>query len=112
MGWGRDRIGAARAKARTHVWAQIIARHGRIPAAKVADGDLGKTVVVRLDASLVIAHSEKDQAAGTKTWGHHPLTAWCDNTQESLAVKLRAGNAGSVRHEVAHCEWLHRWEVD
>ena len=30
-----------------------------------------------------------------RTWGHHPLTAWCDNTQESLAVKLRAGNAGS-----------------
>jgi len=29
------------------------------------------------------------------TWGHHPLTAWCDNTGESLAVMLRPGNAGS-----------------
>jgi hypothetical protein len=53
--------------------------------------------VIRLDASLVIAHSEKDQAAGTfkGTYGHHPLTSWCDNTGESLTVMLRAGNAGS-----------------
>jgi Transposase DDE domain group 1 len=29
------------------------------------------------------------------SYGHHPLTAWCDNTDESLAVKLRPGNAGS-----------------
>ena len=27
--------------------------------------------------------------------GHHPLTAWCDNTGESLAFRLRPGNAGS-----------------
>ena len=27
--------------------------------------------------------------------GSSPLTAWCDNTQESPAVKLRAGNSGS-----------------
>jgi hypothetical protein len=96
-GLARDKIAAARAKTRVHVWAQIIARHGTVPAAKVADGDLGKTVVIRLDASLVISHSEKDQAAGTfkGTYGHHPLTSWCDNTGESLAVMLRAGNAGS-----------------
>jgi hypothetical protein len=47
------------------VWAQISARHGQIPASRVADGDLGKTVVVRLDASIVMAHSEKSQAAAT-----------------------------------------------
>jgi hypothetical protein len=93
----RDRIAIARAKARAQVWALIIARHGRIPASKVADSDLGKTVVIRLDASVVIAHSEKSMAAPTfkRTFGHHPLTAWCDNTGESLAVMLRAGNAGS-----------------
>lgn len=92
------KIAAARAKTRVHVWDLIAARHGgRVPAAKVADADLGKTIVIRLDASIVIAHSDKDQAAGTfkGTWGHHPLTAWCDNTGESLAVKLRPGNAGS-----------------
>jgi hypothetical protein len=93
----RDKIAVARAKTRVHVWNLIKERHGGIPAAKVADADLGKTVVIRLDASIVVAHSEKSMSAGTfkGTWGHHPLTAWCDNTQESLAVKLRAGNAGS-----------------
>jgi hypothetical protein len=29
------------------------------------------------------------------TFGHYPLTSWCDNTGECLAVKLRSGNAGS-----------------
>ena len=93
----RDRVGAARAKARRHVWDQIAARHGVIPASVVADGDLGRTVVVRLDATLVIAHSDKEQAGATfkRTWGLHPLTAWCDNTRESLAAKLRPGSAGS-----------------
>ena len=37
--------------------------------------------------------------------------AVCDNTNEALAGMLRPGNAGSVRHEVAHCEWMHRLEV-
>ena len=93
----RDRIAAARASTRRRVWDLIAARHGRIPPARVADRDLGATVVIRLDASIVIAHSEKALAAPTfkRTWGHHPLTAWCDNTGESLAVRLRPGNAGS-----------------
>ena len=96
-GLRRDRLAAARARVRRHVWAQVIARHGAIPASRVADRDLGRTVVIRLDATLVIAHSDKDQAAGTfkGTWGHHPLTAWCDNTAEFLAIKLRTGSAGS-----------------
>jgi hypothetical protein len=96
-GLTRDKIATARAKTRAHVWNLIAERHGGIPAAKVADADLGKTVVIRMDASIVIAHSEKSRAAATfkRTFGHHPLTAWCDNTQESLAVKLRSGNAGS-----------------
>jgi hypothetical protein len=93
----RDRLAAARANTRRHVWAQIVARHGAIPASKVADQDLGKTIVIRLDATLVVAHSDKELAAGTYkgSWGHHPLTAWCDNTGENLAVKLRTGSAGS-----------------
>jgi len=53
--------------------------------------------VIRLDASLVIAHSEKELATGTfkGTFGHHPLMAWCDNTFESLALLLRKDSAGS-----------------
>ena len=79
------RISKARAKARRHVWDLIEARHGGIPPAKVAGRDLGKVTVIRLDATIVVAHSDKQQARGTfkGTWGHHPLTAWCDNTDES-----------------------------
>jgi hypothetical protein len=57
-------------------------------------------VTIDLDATIVIAHSEKEQAAPTwkKTFGHHPLTAWADHGQdgsgEPLAIMLRAGNAG------------------
>nr|WP_269326632.1 IS1380 family transposase [Kineosporia mesophila] len=92
------RIAAARARTRRVVWAQITARHGQIPAARVAGQcNLGRSVVIRLDASTILAHSEKEWAAPTfkKTFGHYPLTAWCDNTGECLAIKLRAGNAGS-----------------
>jgi hypothetical protein len=93
----RRKIARVRAQVRAHVWSLIEARHGRIPPSRVADRDLGRTIVIRLDGSLVIAHSEKELAAGTYkgSWGHHPLGAWCDNTSESLAFKLRAGSAGS-----------------
>ncbi len=95
---GRHRkIAVARARVRRHVWAQIVERHGAIPASKVAGADLGETVVLDVDATIVIAHSEKEQAAPTfkRTFGFHPLGVWCDNTTEFLAAKLRSGNAGS-----------------
>ncbi|HEX6402334.1 MAG TPA: hypothetical protein VF003_04095 [Pseudonocardiaceae bacterium] len=46
-----------------------------------------------MDASLVIAHSDKQLAAGTYkgTSGHHPLQAWCDNTVRHAALQVRAG---------------------
>jgi hypothetical protein len=93
----RAKIARVRAKTREHVWSLIEKRHGQIPPSTVADRDLGKTIVVRMDASLVIAHSDKELAAGTYkgSWGHHPLMAWCDNTGESLAFELRTGSAGS-----------------
>jgi hypothetical protein len=91
------RIDRARARARAFVWRQIVARHGRIPSARTCYGDLGKTIVIRLDASIVAAHSDKAGAKGTfkGTYGHHPLLATCDNTGELLVVLLREGNAGS-----------------
>jgi len=93
----RERIAAARARTRRQVWKLIEARHGRIPPSRVADVDLGKTVVIRLDATIQVAHSDKQGAAGTfkGSYGYHPLTAWCDNTCESLAFLLRPGSAGS-----------------
>jgi hypothetical protein len=91
------RIDRARAKARAQVWRQIVARHGQIPSARTCYGDLGATVVVRLDASIVVAHSDKAGARGTwkGTYGYHPLLATCDNTGELLVAMLRPGNAGS-----------------
>jgi hypothetical protein len=45
----------------------------------------------------VVCHSEKEQAAPPfkKTFGYHPMLAFCDNTGEFLAASLRRGNAGS-----------------
>jgi hypothetical protein len=92
-----SRIDRARAKTRAWVWRQIVARHGQIPSARTCYGDLGKTIVIRLDASIVISHSDKIGARGTwkGTYGFHPLLAVCDNTGELLVALLREGNAGS-----------------
>jgi hypothetical protein len=77
-----DRIATARAVARRRAWA--------------AGADPG-FYVIDLDATLVTAHSEKEQAAPTykRGFGFHPLLAFLDATGEALAVKLRPGNAGS-----------------
>lgn len=89
-----NKMAVARARARRHVWAQLPAG---VPASRVAGTDLDEVIVVDVDATIVVAHSEKEQAAATfkRNFGYHPLGAWCDNTSEFLAGKLRAGNAGS-----------------
>jgi hypothetical protein len=56
------------------VWSLIAQRHGRIPPSRVADRDLGTTIVVRMDASLVISHSDKELAAGTYKGSFGPPT--------------------------------------
>ncbi len=88
------RIEKARAKVRAHVWSQL---PGGVPASKVADTDLADVVVLDVDATLITTHSEKEGAASTfkRGFGYHPLGVWCDNTQESMALMLRPGNAGS-----------------
>ena len=84
-------IRAARAEVRRRVW-------------RLADReapDAGGTVTVDLDGVLVIAHSDKEDAALTwkRTYGHHPLMGFVDHgpsgTGEPVAALLRAGNAGS-----------------
>lgn len=91
------RITGARNQVRERVWELIAARHGRIPPSRTCYGDLGATIVIRIDASLVESHSDKECAAGNFKggYGFHPLMAWCDNTGELLAVIARSGNAGS-----------------
>ena len=80
-------IRAARAAARERAWAL---------AGDNAPGADGGLVTVDLDATIVIAHSEKEQACPTwkKTFGHHPMTAWADHmaqwrNEEPLALVLR-----------------------
>ena len=90
------RIQTGRARVRRLVWSLLEAAGG-VPASKVADTDLGSVVVLDVDATIVVTHSEKEQASPTlkRTFGYHPIGVWCDNTEEFLASKLRTGRAGS-----------------
>jgi hypothetical protein len=77
-----ERLRAARAEARAAAW-----RAGARP----------KRLVLDIDATLVTAHSEKEEASGTWKggFGFHPLLCFLDGTDEGLAGLLRPGNAGS-----------------
>ena len=92
----RRKVTAAVNKARRHAWSQVTARHGQLPPVRVADRQLAGITCLRLDATVVHAHSDKELAeANFKGYGHHPLLAACDNTREPLAWMLRPGSAGS-----------------
>lgn len=86
-------IRSARATAREQVWQR------RSPVSVTGQ------VVVDLDATLVGAHSEKEQAAPTfkRGFGFHPLLAFVDHadaaTGEPLAALLRPGNANANNAE-------------
>jgi hypothetical protein len=84
-------IRPARSAVRQRVWQRAQ------DAAPDADGQ----VTVDIDGVLVIAHSDKQDAAATwkKTFGHPPLMAFVDpgagGSGEPVAGLLRPGNAGS-----------------
>ncbi len=77
-----DAVRAAHALARARFWEL----HGA-PARLTLD----------VDATLITAHSEKEQAAGNYKggYGFHPLQVYLDETREALGGLLRPGNAGS-----------------
>jgi hypothetical protein len=83
------KVQAARAAARARAW-----EAGAAP-------DLGGLLHIDFDATVMISHSEKENAAKTwkKTFGMHPLLAFLDRPEvsggEALAGLLRPGNAGS-----------------
>ena len=85
-------IRAARAAARQRAWEL---------AGDAAPGADGMLIPVDIDATIVTAYSEKDQATPTwkKSFGFHPLTVFADHgaagSGEPLAIALRPGNAGS-----------------
>ena len=87
-------VDKARARVRRCVWSLL---PEGLPVSRVGDTDLGEIVVLDVDATVVIAHSEKESAAPTfkGSFGFHPIGVWCDNTTELLAARLRPGNAGS-----------------
>jgi hypothetical protein len=78
-----DAVRAAHATARERFWEL----HGA-PAERLT---------IDIDATLITAHSEKENAAGNYKhgYGFHPLGAYADDTREALAMLLRPGNAGS-----------------
>ena len=88
-------IDAARAVTRARVWS-LAGEHAPDHAARVDD-----PIIVDLDATLLTAHSDKEQAAPTfkRGFGFHPLLSFVDHGQdgtgEPLALLLRKGNAGS-----------------
>jgi len=77
-----DALRAGRAKARATAWAA---------------GGAPDRITLDFDATLVTAHSEKQDAAATYKmgFGFHPLGCWLDETNEALAAILRPGNAGA-----------------
>jgi hypothetical protein len=84
-----DLLRAARARARERAWAAG------------AGPDLTEQLWLHFDATLLTAHSDKENAAPTwkKGYGFHPLLCYLDRPDisggEALAGLLRPGNAGS-----------------
>lgn len=82
-----EAIAQARAAARAQVWS--------LRPAVPADGP----VIVDIDATLLIAHSEKERATPTykRTFGFHPMLTFVDHgregTGEPLSALLREGRA-------------------
>jgi Transposase DDE domain group 1 len=85
-------IRKARAAARERAW--------MLGGDRAPDAD-GSLIPVDIDATIIIAHSDKEKAAPTwkKTFGFHPLAAFADHgaaaAGEPLGIMLRPGNAGS-----------------
>src|SRR4051794_41591867 len=84
-----DAVRVGRSAARESAWAAG------------AGPDLTQELCLDFDATITVAHSEKESAAATwkKTFGFHPLLCFLDRPDvaagEALAGLLRAGNAGS-----------------
>ena len=88
-------IRQARAEARARAWAR------RRPLAGTPGKRVGGQVIVDIDATLVGAHSEKENAQPTykRGFGFHPMCAFIDHgehgTGETLAIDMRPGRAAA-----------------
>jgi hypothetical protein len=77
-----DQLRVAHARARERFWEL----HGA-----------PESLTIDVDATLITAHSEKEDAAGNYKggFGFFPLQGYADETREALAGLLRPGNAGA-----------------
>jgi hypothetical protein len=88
----RRKVTAAVNRAQRRAWAQA----GSLPPVRIADRVLDGVTCIRLDATVVQAHIDKELAkANFEGFEHHPLLAAFGNTGEPLAWMLRPGSAGS-----------------
>lgn len=91
------RVNAAVTGFRRHWWSILAARPEGFPWLRVAGRELTGITVVDLDASIVFAASEKENAQPTYKGGTGfcPNLAACDNTGDMLAIDPRPGGATS-----------------
>jgi hypothetical protein len=91
------RVNAAVTEFRRRWWGLLAARPEGFPWLKVAGRELTGVTVIDLDASIVLAGSEKENAKATYKGGTGfcPNLAACDNTGDMLAIGPRPGNSAS-----------------
>jgi hypothetical protein len=91
------RVNAAVVEFRRHWWGLLAARPEGFPWLKVARKELTGITVIDLDASIVLAGSDKENAKATYKGGTGfcPNLATCDNTGDMLAIDPRPGNSAS-----------------
>ena len=56
------KLAAAVTAARRYAWSQVVARHGQLPGVRVAGKVLAGVTCIRLDATMTVAHSDKELA--------------------------------------------------
>ena len=91
------RVNAAVTAFRRHWWGLLASRPEGFPWLRVAGRELSGVTVVDLDASVVFAASDKENAQPTYKGGvgFCPNLATCDNTDDVLVIDPRPGNATS-----------------
>jgi hypothetical protein len=91
------RLNAAVTAFRRHWWGLLAERPEGFPWLRVAGRELTGVTVVDVDASIVFAGSEKENAQPTCKGGigFCPNLATCDNTDDMLAIDPRPGGATS-----------------
>jgi Transposase DDE domain group 1 len=127
------RLAKALAQVRARAWSWIVAGNdGLLPPVRVGGAPLVRPgtgdspalaiTVVRVDATVIDAAALKPGVSPHYKHGigYHPLSAWCTNIGDALAVMQRTGNAGSftgidhvkvLEHALAQIPPGHRRDV-